>query len=107
MIILKHNEKDYQLEFNRKTVSAMEDSGFVLDMDKPNTFVDRLFYGAFQMHHKKIDHEFVRSIWAAQYDKDGLVAALVTEYRKPLDELMAEPEPVDGEKNPTPAWKAV
>ena len=109
MITINFNGSDYKLEFNRKTVSAMEDSGFVLDMDRPNTFVDRLFYGAFQMHHKKIDREFVRKIWVAQRDKDGLVTALVKEYRKPLDELMAEPEGPEGteEENPIPTWNQV
>lgn len=102
MITIKFEGKDYQLEFNRKTVSAMEDSGFVLDLDRPNTFIDRLFYGAFQMHHKKIDHEFVRKIWNAQRGKEALVTALVSEYKKPLDELMDEP--TGEEENPTPTW---
>jgi len=106
-IVISHNEKDYTLEFSRKTVIAMEDSGFRLDLETPNSMVDRLFYGAFQMHHKKIDREFVRGIWAAQKDKEGLLSELVKLYKAPLDDLMAEPEGAEGEENPTPTWKVV
>ena len=96
--------KTYMLEFNRKTVAAMENAGFVLDLDKPNTMVDSLFYGAFQMNHKRIDREFVRKLWEKQRNKDGLLTALVKEYQKPLDALMAEPEG-DADENPT--WEEI
>lgn len=107
MICINFNGTDYKLEFNRKIVSSMEDSGFVIDLDKPNTMVDRLFYGAFQMNHKRIDRELVRKIWAAQTGKEALLAELVKEYQKPLEELMAEPTAPEGEENPTPTWRAV
>ena len=102
MITLKDNNgNEYQLEFNRKTVAAMENNGFVLNLDAPNTMIDSLFYGAFQMHHKRIDRDAVRKIWDAQRNKEGLLTALVKAYQKPLEELMAEPE--GEEENPT--WK--
>ena len=102
MIILKDNNgNEYKLEFNRKTVAAMEDSGFKMDLDAPNTMIDRLFYGAFQMHHKRIDREFVRKIWDQQRMKSELLTALVKAYQKPLDDLMAEPE---GEEEANPTW---
>lgn len=105
MIILKDsNGNEYKLEFNRKTVNAMEDNGFILDLDKPNTVIERLFYGAFQMHHKRIDRETVRKIWADQRDKEKLITVLGKMYRQPLDDLLAEPEG-DPEENPT--WKEV
>lgn len=105
MIILKDsNGNEYKLEFNRKTVSAMENDGFILNLERPNTMIDRLFYGAFQMHHKRIDREAVRKIWDDQLNKEGLLTALVKLYQKPLDDLMAEPEG-DAEENPT--WKEV
>lgn len=104
MIILKDkNDNEYKLEFNRKTVAAMENNGFQLDLDRPNTMIDNLFYGAFQMHHKRIDREFVRKIWDQQRKKEDLVTALVKLYQQPLDDLMAEPEGDD--ENPT--WKEV
>ena len=106
MIILRvkdgDNEKEYQLEFNRKTVAAMESNGFVLNLDAPNSMIDSLFYGAFQMHHKRIDREVVRKIWDKQRNKEGLLTALVKAYQKPLEDLMAEPE---GEDDENPTWK--
>ena len=104
MIIIKdNNDNEYKLEFNRKTVSSMESNGFVLNLETPNTMIDSLFYGAFQMHHKRIDREFVRKIWDQQRNKEGLLTALVKLYQKPLEDLMAEPEGED--ENPT--WKEV
>lgn len=105
MIILKDNNgTEYNLEFNRKTVAAMENNGFVLNLDAPNTMIDQLFYGAFQMHHKRIEREFVRKIWDQQRNKEGLLTALVKLYQKPLEDLMAEPEG-DADENPT--WKEI
>ena len=105
MLIVKDSKgKEYTLEFNRKTIMAMENNGFVLNLDAPMTCVDSLFYGAFQMHHKRIDREAVRAIWAEQNPKEGLLTALVKLYQKPIEELMAEPEGAD-EENPT--WKEV
>lgn len=105
MIIIKDEAgKEYQLEFNRKTIMSMESNGFVLNLDAPMTCVDSLFYGAFQAHHKRIDRETVRKIWAVQNPKEGLLTALVKLYQKPIEELMAEPEGAD-EENPT--WKEV
>lgn len=103
MITIKdENGKEYSLEFNRRTVANMESNGFILDLDKPNTVIEGLFYGAFQMHHKRIDRDEVRKIWAAQTGKEKLLTALVKAYQKPLEDLMAEPEDADPE-NPT--WK--
>ena len=103
IIITDSKDNEYRLEFNRKTVTSMENSGFVLNLDAPNTMVDSLFYGAFQMHHKRIDREVVRQIWREQRNKEGLVTALVKAYQKPLEDLMAEPE--GDSENPT--WKEV
>lgn len=105
MIILKDGKgNEYQLEFNRRTIMNMESSGFVLNLDSPYTCVDALFYGAFQMHHKRIDREKVRDIWKEQTQKENLLTALVRLYQKPIEDLMAEPEDAD-EENPT--WKEV
>jgi hypothetical protein len=104
MIILKDsNGNEYRLEFNRKTVAAMESNGFVMNLEAPNTMIDSLFYGAFQMNHKRIDREFVRKLWAQQRNKEGLLTALVKEYQKPLEDLMAEPDGDPDDANPT--WK--
>ena len=104
IIITDSKGNEYKLEFKRKTIMNMESNGFVLNLDAPMTCVDSLFYGAFQMHHKRIDREKVREIWKEQNPKEGLLTALVKLYQKPIEELMAEPEGAD-EENPT--WKEV
>lgn len=104
IIVTDKKGNEYKLEFNRKSIMQMESNGFVLNMDAPMTCVDSLFYGAFQMHHKRMDKEKVRAIWEEQNPKEGLLTALVKEYQKPLEELMAEPEDADSE-NPT--WKEI
>ena len=105
MLIIKDTKgNEYKLAFNRKTIMNMEASGFELNLEKPYTCVDSLFYGAFQMYHKKMDREKIREIWDMQYPKDKLLTALVKEYQKPIEELMSEPEDAD-EENPT--WKEV
>ena len=102
-IVITYKGNDYTLEFNRKTVRRMEESGFVVDTNKPATMITELFRGAFQMHHKRIDREFVRKLWDKQRNKEGLLTALVKAYQKPLEDLMAEPEGDADEENPT--WK--
>lgn len=105
MIIVKDNNgKEYKLDFNRKTVVSMENNGFKLDLEAPNSMIGNLFYGAFQMYHKRIEREFVMKIWEQQSNKEKLLTALVKMYQKPLEDLMAEPEDAD-EENPT--WKEV
>lgn len=102
------NGTDYVLEFNRKTVESMERNGFVLDTDRPNSMIDQLFRGAFQMHHKGIDQNRIREIWKQQRQKDELLTALVQIYMEPLENLMADPEGDSDDENPsTPTWKMI
>ena len=95
----------YTLEFNARVVKNMERRGFKIDMDYPNTMIDDLFLGAFQMHHKGITPEKAKAIWAQQTKKDDLLGVLTKLYMKPLEELMAEPE-AEGE-NENPTWETV
>lgn len=104
-IIISYKGSEYTLEFNRKTVKRMEDSGFVVDTDKPATMITALFRGAFQMHHKMILPALTEEIWDAQRDKEGLLSALIGMYTEPISDLMNEPEGDGEDANPT--WKAV
>lgn len=89
----------YTLEYSRKSVEVMEKAGFKIDMDKPNTMIKDLFYGAFRVNHRGVTQDKAKEIWDAQKDKEGLLGALTKLYMKPLEDLMAEPEGEDG--NPT------
>ena len=100
-IVVKDEDGNrYTLEFSRKSVEVMEKAGFRLDTDKPNTMINDLFYGAFRVNHRGLTQDRAREIWAAQKDKEGLLAALTKLYMKPLENLMAEPEE-EGDGNPT------
>ena len=100
-IVLTYEGNDYTLEFNRKTVKRMEDSGFVVDTNKPTTMIEGLFRGAFQMHHRRLDNKLIDQIWDAQNHKDDLLAALVQLYTEPISSLMEDGNGED--ENPT--WK--
>ena len=92
----------YVLEFNSRVVKRMERNGFKIDTDFPNTMIDELFTGAFQMHHKGITPERAREIWKFQTKKDELLGILIKLYMKPLEDLMDEPE---GDENADPTWE--
>ena len=82
----------------------MENSGFVVDTDKPATMITELFKGAFMMHHKRMDPALIEKIWAAQKKKDELLSLLVQMYAEPIASLMDEEETGEDE-NPT--WKVL
>lgn len=102
-IVITYKGNDYTLEFNRKTVKRMEESGFVVDTEKPATMITNLFRGAFQMHHKRISPDLVEEIWDAQKKKEDLLSVLVSMYTEPIAALMDEEDGED--ENPT--WKVV
>ena len=92
----------YKLEFNSRIVKRMERNGFKVDTDYPNTMIDELFTGAFQMHHKGMMPEKIRDIWRFQNKKDELLGILIKLYMKPLEDLMNEPE---GAEESDPTWE--
>ena len=71
-IVVTYEGRDYTLEFNRRTVKAMESSGFKVDTDLPLTMVLDLFRGAFQMHHRKLPPDTIEKIWDAQHKKESI-----------------------------------
>lgn len=101
--LLDADKNTYTLEFNKRTIKAMERNGFKLDLDYPYTMVDELFRGAFQMHHKGMTRERIEEIWAAQTKKEDLLAALIQLYNAPMEEMMSDAASDDE----TPTWTAV
>ena len=95
----------YTLEFNARVVKSMERNGFKLDTDYPMTMVDKLFTGAFQMHHKGMMPERIMAIWADQTRKEDLLGALVKLYLKPVEDLMNDGGA--GDENADPTWETV
>ena len=89
-----YDDEHYVLEFSRKTVSALENSGFVLQdaLKKPATLFPQLFAGAFAMHHPRMKEEKINTIYKDLAEKDELFAALVECYQAPLNAMFDEPE---------------
>ena len=84
---------DYCLEFTRKSIKQMEDSGFVAEdiTKKPVTLLPALFSGAFKAHHKYVKQEVIDEIYANMPDKDKLIEKLAEMYNEPLLAMMDEP----------------
>jgi len=103
VIITDKNGNKYTLEFNARVVKNMERNGFKIDADYPNTMIEKLFTGAFQMHHKGMMTERIMSIWDEQNKKDELLGILTKLYMKPLEDLMKD----SGNEDDTPTWETV
>ena len=103
VIISDKEGNKYTLEFNARVVKNMERNGFQIDTDYPYTMIEKLFTGAFQMHHKGMMPERIMEIWACQGRKDELLGILTKLYMAPLEALMADKE----EDNDTPTWETV
>ena len=108
VIIKDRDGKKYTLEFNARVVKSMERRGFKIDTDYPQTMIEELFQGAFQMHAKENGNPMpqkIKEIWKDQTRKDDLLGILTQLYMRPLQELMAEPEEAD--ENADPTWETV
>lgn len=103
VIIKDENGNKYTLEFNARVVKNMERNGFKIDTDYPYSMIEKLFTGAFQMHHKGMMPERIMEIWAFQSKKDELLGLLTKLYMAPLEALMAE----KNEENEDPTWETV
>lgn len=102
-----YKDKEYVLEFTRRTVAEMEKRGFIAsDVDiKPMSTLPALFAGAFLAHHKWEKKDVIDDIYAHMTDKEGLLNKLSDMYAEPIAELMAEPEESDeGNVNWTANW---
>ena len=103
VIITDKQGNKYTLEFNARVVKNMERNGFKIDADYPYSMIEKLFTGAFQMHHKGMMTERIMAIWDEQTKKDDLLGILTKLYMKPLEDLMKD----GGSEDDTPTWETV
>lgn len=105
-IVLKHEGKEYTLEFNRKTIQAMERSGFIASEigDKMATSLPALFAGAFQMHHRFLDKRVIDEMFDNITKKEEFLSHLVEMYKEPLEALVEEPEESEGNITWEASW---
>ncbi len=89
--------KHYTLEFNRKTASYLQSTGFQpLDVfEKSASAVPLFFHTAFGVHHKGIKRKFTNKIWEKIVDKTEFLEALLELYSNPLNVLFEDPDEND------------
>ena len=101
-----YQEKEYVLEYTRKSVEAMEKKGFVAsDIEtKPVTVLPALFAGAFLANHRYEKPEVIEAIYKSRTNKQELIGKLAEMYNEPIMALLEEPEESEGNSNWTASW---
>lgn len=101
-----YQDKEYVLEFTRRTVTQMEKNGFVAsDVEaKPMSTLPALFEGAFLAHHRFEKKETINAIYAAMTNKEDLIGKLAEMYNEPILALVEEPEESEGNVTWTASW---
>lgn len=93
ILTITHSGNTYKLQFNRRTIAMMEQSGFLINevVEKPATRIPQLFWGAFQMHHRNIRQATTDEIYLSLPNKERLIDALVELYNEPIGTLLDDP----------------
>ena len=101
-----YKDKEYTLEFTRKTVAQMEDEGFrVRTIDETTmTAIPALFAGAFKAHHRFEKKAVIDEIYAGIPNKEDLLGKLAEMYNEPIMTLMDEPDSETGNVEWTANW---
>ena len=101
-----YKDKEYTLEFTRRTVSEMEKKGFVAAEveTKPMSTLPALFEGAFLAHHRFEKKEVIDEIFSRMTHKDELIGKLAEMYNEPIMALVEEPEESKGNVSWVASW---
>lgn len=101
-----YQDKEYCLEFTRKSVEIMEKNGFVAsDIEsKPMTTLPALFEGAFIANHRFVKREVVNEIFSKLTNKSDLIGKLAEMYNEPIMTLIDEPGENEGNVDWTASW---
>lgn len=104
---INYNDKEYTLEFTRKTVAQMEGNGFVAaDVEtKPMTTLPLLFEGAFLAHHRWVKKDVIDEIFDHITNKEDLIGKLAEMYAEPILSLVEDPEESEGNASWTTSWQ--
>ena len=103
---LTYQDKEYTLEFNRKSVEMMEKKGFrATDIEhKPMTTLPALFAGAFLANHRFVKDEIIEEIFSKMTNKSELIGKLAEMYNEPIMALVDEPAESEGNVDWTASW---
>ena len=101
-----YQDKEYVLEYTRKSVEIMEKKGFVAsDIEtKPITVLPALFAGAFLANHKYVKPEVIEEIYSKLTNKQELIGKLAEMYNEPIMALVDEPTESEGNLDWTASW---
>ena len=101
-----YNDKEYTLEFTRRTVTQMEKQGFIAAEveNKPMSTLPALFAGAFLAHHRFEKQETIDAIFEKLTNKEELIGKLAEMYNEPIIALVEEPEENEGNVSWTASW---
>ena len=101
-----YQDKEYCLEFTRKSVETMERNGFIAsDIDnKPMTVLPALFRGAFLANHRFAKQEVIDEIFSKLTNKSELISKLSEMYNEPILTLVDEPDEAEGNVDWTASW---
>ena len=105
-LIFTFEDKEYTLEYTRRTVAEMEKKGFIASdiTDKPMTTLPALFAGAFLAHHRFVKEDVINNIYTKLTKKEDLIGKLSEMYNEPIMALVEEPEEDKGNVNWTATW---
>ena len=105
-LIFTFEDKEYTLEYTRRTVAEMEKKGFIASdiTDKPMTTLPALFAGAFLAHHSFVKEDVINNIYTKLTKKEDLIGKLAEMYNEPIMALVEEPEEDTGNVNWTATW---
>ena len=92
-------DKEYTLEYTRRTVEEMEKKGFIASeiTEKPMSTLPALFAGAFLAHHRFVNQDTIDTIYSK-------LTKLAEMYNEPIMTLVKEPEESEGNLNWTATW---
>jgi hypothetical protein len=101
-----YEDKEYVLEYTRRTVEMMEKKGFVAsDIEsKPVTVLPALFAGAFLANHRYEKQDVIDKIYSKMTNKQELIGKLAEMYNEPIMALVDEPEESEGNLDWTASW---
>ena len=101
-----YQDRDYCLEYTRKSVELMEKNGFVATdiQTKPMTTLPTLFAGAFLANHRFVKQEVIDEIFSKMTNKSDLIGKLAEMYNEPIMTLINEPTEAEGNLDWTASW---
>ena len=101
-----YEDKEFCLEFTRKSVEQMERAGFKASdiNDKPMTVLPTLFAGSFIANHRFTKQEVIDKIFSKMTNRGELISKLAEMYNEPIMALVDEPEENEGNVSWTASW---